>query len=417
MDRRTHPTPGRANPPGRAAALPLERFSDLVGLVYDSALAERQWKALMEAICDAFPGCAMTAMASDGSARAWQFEHAGATPDEIAFVRANLDAQNDVQRIGHAQFAALEPGFVVRSRKYLGAAFHDTTLYRNLLRPLGFGHYMQMKLGAHEERFVYFFLSIREGAPDAERLYDDLFEVLRLLAPHVVRAAEIARGLRLAREASHLLAGGLDTVVLPMAIVDADRALLFINAAGRRMIDRRGTLALDAAGRLTLPRPDETRRLGAELARAGDLGRPGGLRIDDPDGPLSVLVMPFHPALDPAARMDGALYGGRRACAVFVGQTEADAVDPGLLGDVFDLTEREALVCRDLLGGRSPAEIARAAGRSERTVRNQVQAIYAKLGVTSHRAFADRLLTFRTVSQALVAAAGRPGDRGARALG
>lgn len=376
-----------------------ERLSELIGVVYDSALSDRQWKRFMEVICEAFPGCAMTSMASDGDDRAWQYEHAGASPEEIAFVRERLHASNDLQRLYHRQFLALPAGFVARSRKFLGdEAFRATEVYREVLAPMGFGHFMQMKLGDAEERFIYLFLSFREDAPDHERLYDALFRLLALLAPHILRAARIARAMRMSREASRLLGSALDTVILPMAVVDASGALIFANAAGQRAIDRGGVLAADAEGRLTLPTPHETRAFRARLREIDAAGRPGGLRAHEGDEPFSLLVMPFYPSLDRAGQLDGALYGARRAFAVFVGQTEDDAIDAGLLGDVFDLTLREAEVCRDLLRGLGPAEIADASGRSAKTVRNQVQAIHDKLGVTSHRALFDRLATFRAVS-------------------
>lgn len=385
-----------------SAPLSPERLSDLIGVVYDSALSDRQWKGLMEAICAAFPGCAITSMASDGQDRAWQYEYAGASADEIAFVQEKLETENDVQRIGYAQFLALPPGFVVRSRKYMGdETFHATTLYRHVLKPMGFGHYMQMKLGANEERFTYLFLSFRETTPERDRLYDELFRLLTLLAPHILRAARIARAMHLSREASQMLAGSLDTIMLPMAVVDIKGTLIFANAAGRRTIDRGGIIGADENDRLTLPLPSETRLFRMRLREIDTTGRPAGLRVHEGDDPFSLLIMPFYPSFDPDCQLDGALYGARRAFVVFVGQSEDDAIDPQLLGDVFDLTLREAMICRDLLLGHTPSEIASASGRSVKTVRNQVQVIYDKLGVGSHRGLFDRLSAFRTVSHVL----------------
>jgi DNA-binding CsgD family transcriptional regulator len=388
--------------PHAPATVPPERLSDLIGTIYDSALADRQWKRFMEMLCEWFPGCAVTSMASDGEDQPWQYEYAGASPEEIAFVHARLETENDVQRIGYERFLALPPGFVVRSRKYLGDdLFHATTLYRNVLRPMGFGHYMQMKLGANGERFIYLFLSFRQDAPDHERLYDELFALLTLVAPHILRAARIARAMRLSREATQLLAGSLDAIILPMAVVDGDGGLVFANAAGQRMIDRGGVFGIDADGRLTLPAPHETRRLRHRLGQIDAAGRPGGMRAHQGDEAYSLLVMPFYPSLDRDRQLDGALYGARRAFAVFVGQTEEDAIDPGLIGDVFALSAREAEICRDLLHGRSPAEIAAQSGRSPKTVRNQIQSIHEKLGVEGHRGLFDRLAAFRAVSHVL----------------
>ena len=292
-----------------------ERLSELIGVVYDSALSDRQWKRLMEVICEAFPGCAMTSMASDGEDRAWQYEYAGASPEEIAFVQERLQTSNDLQRLYHREFLALPPGFVARSRKFMGdEAFHATQVYREVLAPMGFGHFMQMKLGDAEERFIYLFLSFREDAPDHERLYDELFRLLALLAPHILRAARIARAMRMSREASRLLGGALDTIILPMAVVDASGALIFANAAGQRCIDRGGVLGMDAEGRLTLPTPQETREFARPAARdrrRRAAGGPAGAR-----GGRAVLAP--RDAVLPLARSGGAARRGalRRAAGL-----------------------------------------------------------------------------------------------------
>jgi DNA-binding CsgD family transcriptional regulator len=289
---------------------------------------------------------------------------------------------------------------VVRSAKFFGdEAFHATRLYRKVLQPIGFGHFMQMKLGHHGERFIYLFLSFREDTPDVRCRYDDLFRLLTLLAPHIVRASEIARAMRLSREVTQLLSGSLDTVLLPMALVDPEGVLIHANAAGARCIARGGILSTDGARRLTLPAPHETREFRARLRAAVETGRPAGLHAHEGGSSFALLAIPLPLASDREAGLDLALFGRRGAAAVFAGQLEADAVNAGLLSDAFDLTPREAAICCHLLDGRGPAEIARETGRSVKTVRNQIQTVYAKLEVGTLRALMDRLIAFRTAAR------------------
>ncbi len=61
------------------------------------------------------------------------------------------------------------------------------------------------------------------------------------------------------------------------------------------------------------------------------------------------------------------------------------------------MTNREADVCIALVAGQSPAQIAEAQGRAEKTIRNQIQAVHEKVGVTSTRELAEALSVFRTV--------------------
>lgn len=78
-------------------------------------------------------------------------------------------------------------------------------------------------------------------------------------------------------------------------------------------------------------------------------------------------------------------------------QSEQTAVNTRLLEDVFDLTKREAEVCKSLISGTSVSDIAEEAERSAKTVRNQIQMIYEKVGVSSNAELMDSLTVFRKV--------------------
>jgi DNA-binding CsgD family transcriptional regulator len=85
--------------------------------------------------------------------------------------------------------------------------------------------------------------------------------------------------------------------------------------------------------------------------------------------------------------------------AFFIGQPVKESIILALLRDTFKLPLREAEVCRDLLSGRSAAEISATSGRALKTVRNQVQTIYEKLGVKSNVQLKESLSVFRTVGE------------------
>lgn len=55
------------------------------------------------------------------------------------------------------------------------------------------------------------------------------------------------------------------------------------------------------------------------------------------------------------------------------------------------LTDAEREVARRVVGGCTNAEVGAARGSSERTVANQLQSIYRKLGVSDRRELARRL--------------------------
>jgi DNA-binding CsgD family transcriptional regulator len=61
------------------------------------------------------------------------------------------------------------------------------------------------------------------------------------------------------------------------------------------------------------------------------------------------------------------------------------AMEPGKSFGQWRLTPAEAQLAADLLDGASNAELARRRRRSINTVRNQLAALYRKLGVTTRR--------------------------------
>ena len=69
--------------------------------------------------------------------------------------------------------------------------------------------------------------------------------------------------------------------------------------------------------------------------------------------------------------------------------------------DVFGLSLREAEVCRAVLAGQSPAQIALRSGRAEKTIRDQIQMAYDKIGVSSAPELEEALSVFRTVGAML----------------
>ncbi len=59
----------------------------------------------------------------------------------------------------------------------------------------------------------------------------------------------------------------------------------------------------------------------------------------------------------------------------------------------YPLTPAEQAVCRLVLDGHSNEEIARERGTSKRTVANQLQSVYIKVGVRGRRELAAALAT------------------------
>ncbi|MEM6586984.1 MAG: helix-turn-helix transcriptional regulator, partial [Pseudomonadota bacterium] len=263
--------------------------------------------------------------------------------------------------------------------------------------PAGFHQMLQMKVDHNGNRSALLTFATPKDPEMEDKLHDPLFETLKLLAPHAVRASQLARALALAKKSSEVFSGFLDGIILPMLVTDAHGKYLFGNAAGRRVLERGEPFAQAHDGRLMLSNDYDTADLVHKLAQTNRDLVQSGLRVETDDTPLMLAISPFRPSMRDASAIDRHLLDEERMFAIFVGQSEQDAINIGLLEDVFDLTKREAEVCKNLIAGETVTAIAEGSGRSPKTVRNQIQMIYEKIGVSSNTELMDNLSIFRTV--------------------
>ena len=378
-----------------------EELSALIGAVYDSAFQDPQWKDVLDKLAEMFPGIAATVLTQRGPENLDKVAMAGIEPGTIMPIEevGPLIARSPQMVAGYADLLAHPDGCMSATRDEMTQQEYEAMpLVQELLRPRGFGHMAMLKLTSNLDRAASFVvLYPGDWAPDDDRAFA-VERVLDLLSPHLVRATTMARARRMSQAATEALGGFLDTIILPMVVVSGEGRFLFGNAAGRRFIDRADVVRVDRAGALTLVRDRDTRALRAKLRDLSALQVPTGLRIEDAEGGmLSLAVTPFRPSLAGADAIDRALFDDTQLYAIFIGQRAEDAVSPMLIRDVFGLTRREAEVCADLLVGRSPAEIATRDGRSEKTIRNQVQAVHEKLGVSNQSELIEVMGVFRTV--------------------
>ena len=385
--------------------LTLDQASALIGAVYDSALEPKQWQALLVQLNGMFPGFMGAVYTQEGEKFIGMYNPEGFnTLSQSVYDKYTVEGK--VQGISEDQndhrrelLNRVDPkiGDVYYSREiFTDEEFRASTSYKTVLEPAGIGHWVSLKFaqsGIREAVFIFFENERSKDVPDPIGLK----QVFELLAPHVVRATRIARALRMAKDAAETFQGFLDAIALPMLVTDKDARLVFSNAAGKRLLDRDVLFRTDRDGRIQMIAPEATK---AVLERIDGMERdmvPSGIRIDDPEGSVALCIAPFHPSMADATQADQDLFDARRMCAIFVGSQDDEPVNSGLLRDVFELSLREAEVCSGLMKGNSPAEIARDTGRAEKTIRNQIQSVYEKVGVNSATALGEALSVFKTV--------------------
>lgn len=385
----------------------LDELSELIGLVYDSALEPNQWQRLNKRLVEMFPGHASMTITYEGPRVVGMYSPAGfvsnraqklydeSTEDGRPVV-AGAETTSDFQEI-HRRISAPALGAVRSSRDvWSEEEFRNLPTYKMLLEPAGLGHWSNIFFalsGARTASISYVENERDETAKDGKGLR----RILRLLSPHMVRGARIARALYMAKEAAETYKGFLDAIALPMLIVDRAGIIQMTNASGQKILERGGLFHSGGTGQLTFADSYDDDAFRGCLRKTAVDSDPQGLRLNWEDGIVSICIAPFHPAMMTGLNSERDIYEREQLYAVFVGCQRDHAINTGLLRDVFDLSEREAEVCSALVAGQSPAQIAETSGRAEKTIRNQIQTLHEKVGVTSNRALGEALSVFRTV--------------------
>lgn len=384
--------------------LELDDLSALIGLVYDSAFEGAQWQSLMARIPELCPGHVAAVMSFDMDHLLDSYITEGATADELQDVQTMLarlarDPEHYEKDMILVMLARQKQtlGEIVYSRAlYSEEEFRDFAAYKQQLEPLGLGHWTAINYSMSDGRRAAFVIAENERDPrpkDNARLQ----RILKLLAPHAVRAARLARALNLAKEAAETYAGFIDAIALPMMITDGEGRLQMANASGQRLLERGRILRLDAGSRVHFANDRDLAAFRRHLRETGEDMSPRGMRFDAGEGRIALCIAPFHPAMTRGTPTDRDLYDRQSLFAVFVGAPADATISTELLRNVFELTPREAEICSALASGQSPQQIAEKTGRAEKTIRNQIQAVHDKVGVTSNRALGEALSVFQTV--------------------
>ncbi|MEM1075968.1 MAG: LuxR C-terminal-related transcriptional regulator [Pseudomonadota bacterium] len=390
-------------------ALSPEDLSDLIGLVYDSAFEDRPWQSLLDRISQVFPGLGANVFAYEDEAVLPEYTRTGDKGffsqitsvdlmDQGVLVPEYLNLPASDSLFIADAFRHMRDGFVARSKHFFDEdVWVKGELFKKMLAPGGFKHIIHLKIEHVGAKGVIMGFAIPADPGLEAKIHDPLFHILKLLSPHIVRASRLARAMALSKRATEAFGGFLDGIALPMLVTDENGRFLFGNAPGRRMLERSDPFRVAAEGRLALGEAHETEKLSRKIRQLTVNEAPNGLRVDTDEEPLSIVLVPFRPVLHQAGIIDRHLLDRELLCALFVGQSPDDVISGPLLEDVFDLTTREAEICKLLLKGHGAQDIADQFDRSPKTVRNQIQTIYEKVGVASHKGLMEALWVFRTV--------------------
>ncbi len=205
---------------------------------------------------------------------------------------------------------------------------------------------------------------------------------MRLLVPHLDRAARLQMRLNLVTLHSELVSGALDNLSLGVIVVDQAGRKIWHNRRAEEIASDPEILTFSGY-RLVARNASSTQSLRELICRAV-AGEPGLLPIErNSSKPLLLVASPLRPAgiYDLSARPDERAYG-----VVFVSDPDrSDNFTVESVRRAFDLTFREAQTAIAIARGHGLKTAARAMGVAPTTARSQLQQVFAKTG-TNHQA-------------------------------
>lgn len=268
-----------------------------------------------------------------------------------------------------------------------------TEFYSDWLRPqeniIGGGSLLLFK---DDSRMITFGSNIRAKAVDQfERTW---LNELKLLSPHLQQAFEISRALAvnaIEKSASTISPVRDDTAML---VVGLDRHILHCNANAEELLGGSAILTSQFGRKLRFANPDADEQFSTELAyfRALPMALPRTSRIPayGTDAGWILRMARIEPGLldySPAGLLLGA--GEPAVLVTLIRETPVNA--KGRLKERYGLTDQESGIALQLAEGLSISEIADVRDRSVHTVRNQIKAVMAKLGVKRQAAVVKAL--------------------------
>jgi DNA-binding CsgD family transcriptional regulator len=217
------------------------------------------------------------------------------------------------------------------------------------------------------------------------RMFDPRsLQLMKILAPHLDRAARLQMRLNVATLHTELITGALDRLTLGVVFFDQTGARIWHNKQAMEIASDPGVLNF-SANRFVGRDASSTQSLRELIKQAVRDSQPGLLAVNrDSSRPLLLIAAPLRAGGRHDSRDESSREG---ACGVvFISDPDrSDNFTVESLRSAFDLTCREAQMAIAIAQGHGLKTAARANGVAPTTARSQLQQVFAKTN-TSHQA-------------------------------
>ncbi len=355
-----------------------DRIDELIKVIYATLGQKGQWPYVLDQICDAFGGTAVTRFEHNFGNRKGFIRH------QCQHLDGSANDAYDKKMCGRNPWLRSDqpyvPESVVLGTEILpNSELVKTEFYGDYLRPLGLLHRL-CGVVARDGLDVEFVAVLRAKGTKPFNERDKIR--LRRILPHLQQVWDLRRTLRAERIEHEALVGVLNRVPIACVLVDHAARIHYVNQPAERLLARRDGL-MAAANCITAATGRESVRLRRMIGRLA-VGAGSGRRD------LGEIVIVSRPSERPPILLTGLCIRRREAGRPRVGGLVALlAKDPegenlaslDSFSAAYRLTQAETRLIGLLAQGRGLFEAASELGVTKNTARTHMRHIYSKVGI------------------------------------
>jgi DNA-binding CsgD family transcriptional regulator len=354
-----------------------EQLSELIGEIYDAALDLSLWPKVL----------AESARFVDGFSAALVFKDATRKSGNLYYDTGHIEPH--YKQLYFDNYVKLDPSTTSHVLAEIGEPvatadimpyqeFLETRFYKEWARPQQLVDFVTAVLEKSSTGAALFgvFRHERNGPAD-----DEMRRRMRLIIPHIRRAALIGRVIDLKAAEADSLADTVDGISAGMFMVDASTRIVHANASGHAMLAQGSALRV-VGGKLAPTDASAEQGLTEVCAMANEGDAAVGVKgiaipLTARDGERHVAhVLPLTSG---ARRRAGSSYAA--TAAVFVHKAAMDAPPPqAVVAKLYKLTPTELRVLLAIVQVGGVPEVAEALGIAESTVKTHLMRLFAKTG-------------------------------------
>jgi DNA-binding CsgD family transcriptional regulator len=353
-----------------------ERLSELIGQIYDAALDPALWIDVLKKTAHFVGGPAASLVSKDAARKTGEFAFQAGLDSKYVQLYFDKYLRLDPNTTGQVLAKIEEP---VSSTDFLPYdEFVETRFFREWARPQGLVDAVSSVLerSTTSAALVVVFRHERDGLVD-----DEARRRMRLIVPHIRRAALIGKVLDLKKAEAASLADSLDGISAGMFLVDQTGHIVHANAAGHALL-KNAEILRAVGGRLVANNPESDEALADIFASAA--GGDGVIGSKGVAVPLKAragdhYVAHVLPLTSGARRRAGTSY--RAVAALFVHKAALERPSPPeVIANAYKLTPMELRVLLAIVEVGGVPEVAEALGIAQTTVKTHLGRTYQKTG-------------------------------------